>query len=254
MRLPRRLQHGEPAELVTHLGELRARLVIALGAVVVGTIAAYAVHGELLAQLNTFLPEGSRKPVTLGVTEPFMTSLKISIAAGFALAMPVVLWQLWAFFAPAVQKGLQRAVAGLVTFGGLLFAAGIAFGYVVVVPAGVRFLTTYDADLYDVQVRATSYYSFVVMALLSIGLVFQLPVFMLGVVRLGVLTTAKLRRNRKIGYIVVAVVAVVLPGVDPVTTALTMLPLALLYEGSIWLSVLFERRWFPEREPLAEGV
>ena len=243
MRLPRRLQHGEPAELVDHLDELRGRLMIAGLAVIVASGVAFAFHEQLIELLNRPLPEGRRRPVTLGVTEPFMTSLKVSLAAGFAVALPVVLWQAWSFFAPAFQRGVQRSVAALVGFGALLFGGGVAFSYFLVLPAAIRFLTTYDSNVYDIEVRASHYYSFVLASLLAVGLIFQLPVAVLGVVRLGLLTSAKLRRNRRIGYVLMAATAVVLPGVDPISTAITMLPLIGLFEASIWLAVVFERRW-----------
>jgi len=107
----------------------------------------------------------------------------------------------------------------------------------------VHFLTSYDSNVYDIQVRASSYYSFAILVLLAVGLVFELPIVVLGLVRIGITTSAKLRRNRRIGYVAVAALAVALPGVDPVTTMFEMVPLIVLYESSIWLSVIFERRW-----------
>ena len=242
MRLPRRLGHGEAAELVDHLGELRARLVVSLGGLAVGFAVAYVFHHQLLDWLNAPLPDG-RQPITLGVAEPFTTSIKVSLYGGFALALPVILWQVWSFLAPAMSKRTERALGMLVGFAALLLAAGVAFGYRIALPAAVHFLTTYDASVYDIQVRASSYYSFSLMVLLSVALVFELPVFVLALVRLGVVTSAKLRSKRRIGYVAMAGVAVALPGVDPVTTAFEMAPLVVLYEASIWLSVLFERRW-----------
>jgi len=181
--------------------------------------------------------------VTLGVAEPFTTSLKVSIYAGFALALPVILWQVWSFLAPAVDRKTERALGGFVVFATVLFAAGATFGYVLALPAAVHFLTNYDSSIYNIQVRASSYYSFALMVLLSVGLVFELPIFILALVRLGVTSAAKLRRSRRVGYFAIAALAVALPGVDPVTTAMEMIPLLVLFEGSIWLSVAFERRW-----------
>ena len=150
-----------------------------------------------------------------------MTSLKVSLYAGFLLALPIFLWQFWSFVAPAFDRGAQRAVRVLVLFSGVLLAAGVGFAYKVVLPASVHFLTTFDAELYDVQVRASSYFSFALLVVLSVGIVFQLPIFVLGLVRLGVTSATRLRRNRRIGYVIVTAVAVVLPGVDPITTLLT---------------------------------
>ena len=251
MRLPRRLRHDEGAELVQHLDELRSRLIIALSSIAVGFAVAYAFHGQLLDWLNQSLPAGKHHPVTFGVAEPFLTSLKISLVAGIALALPVVLWQLWGYFAPAFDEHAQRAVAGLTLFATGLFVAGVAFAKGVALPAALAFLTNYDAQHFDIQVRAQDYYSFAIMVLVAVGIVFELPVFILGLVRLRVVSAAKLRRNRRVGIVAMATLAVALPGVDPVTTLFEMAPLMLLYEGSIWLAVLFERRWRALGDPVA---
>jgi sec-independent protein translocase protein TatC len=250
MRLPRRLAHGDTAGLADHLGELRARLLVCLAAVVATSGVAYAFHHTLIDWLNRPLPEG-RQPITLGVVEPFTTSVKISVYAGFALALPVVLWQIWSFLAPAVDRSTERALGGFVVLATVLFAAGATFAYVIALPAAVHFLTNYDSSVYDIQVRASSYYSFALMVLLSVGVVFELPIFVLALVRIGVTSAAKLRRSRRIGYFGMAALAVALPGVDPVTTAMEMIPLLVLYEGSIWLSVAFERRWRTAAAPAA---
>lgn len=250
MRLPRRLGHDEAAGLVEHLGELRARLVVVLLALAAGFAVAYGFHHQLIDWLNQPLPANHRKPVTLGVTEPFMTSLKISLYAGFALALPVIGWQVWGFLAPAVKTGVERSILGFVAFATILFAGGIAFGHEIALPAAVHFLTSYDSSVYNIQIRASSYYSFALLAIIAVAIVFELPVFILGLVRFKVLSTAKLRRNRRIGYVSMAALAVALPGVDPVTTAFEMIPLLVLFEGSIWLSVIFERRWQTQAGPV----
>jgi sec-independent protein translocase protein TatC len=242
LRLPRRLGDGDTAELVEHLGELRGRLVVSLLALVATTGLAYAFHGRIIDSLNSVLPNTVSQPITLSVAEPFMTSLKVSLYAGFLLALPIFFWQFWGFVAPALDRSAQRAVRALVLFSALLLAAGIAFGYKVALPASVNFLTTFDAELYDIQVRASAYYSFALIVILSVGIVFQLPIFVLGLVRLGVTSAARLRRNRRIGYVIVTALAVALPGVDPISTILTLIPLLLLFEGSIWLAVLMERK------------
>ena len=247
-RLPRRLRHGEEATLVEHLDELRTRLFVSLGALAVGFTIAFVFHHRLIHWLNGPLPDQIPKPITLGVAEPFLTSVKVSLAVGLAIALPVVLWQLWSFPAPAVEEHSQRMVATYVLFATVLLVAGIAFGYFLVLPQAIHFLTNFDNTLYNVQVRASSYYSFVLTVLIAVGLVFELPIFVLALVRLGVLSTRTLRTNRRLGYFIVAVVAVLLPGIDPVTTTLETIPLLVLYEGSIWLSVLVERR-SPRMEP-----
>ena len=244
MRLPNRLTHGQQADLVDHLDELRLRLFVAGGAVLVASTAAYIVHGRILRVLIDALPAQHRKLITFGVAEPFTTSLKLSIVAGFLIALPVVLWQLWAFLAPALDPKTQRSIAGFVVFAGALMVGGVIFGDRVALPAALKFLTNYDNNLYNVQLRAADFISFAVLVLAACGAVFELRIVVLGLVRVKALTSAKLRRNRRMGYLIVTIIGVALPGVDPVTTVIETIPLAILFEASIWLSVLFERRWF----------
>jgi sec-independent protein translocase protein TatC len=163
--------------------------------------------------------------------------------AAIAISLPVILWQLWSFLAPAFEQHAQRIVAVFVAIATGLFAGGVAFGYYVILPRALDFLTTYNNDLFQIQIRASYYYSFVSYSLLAIGLVFNLPIFILALVRLGVLTSATIRRNRRIGIALVIIGAALLPTVDPVSLLFETIPLLLLFEISIWASVFFERRW-----------
>jgi sec-independent protein translocase protein TatC len=243
VRFPRKLGHGDGLELVDHLDELRNRLIVAVGSIVAAFGVTFAFHARLLDWLNESLPPERRHPVTFGVAEPFLTSMKISFVAAVGLALPVILWQVWSFLAPAFDERAQRAVAGFVAFATALFVGGVAFGKAIALPAALKFLTTYDENQFRILIRAQDYYSFAVMVLVAVGIVFELPVFILALVRLGVLSANRLRSNRRIGIVAMAALAVALPGVDPVTTLIEMAPLMALYEGSIWLAVLFERRW-----------
>jgi sec-independent protein translocase protein TatC len=241
-RLPRRLGHAEEATLGEHLEELRGRLFVMLGALVLGTIVAFVFHNHVLNWLNQPLPPGHRRLLTTGVAEPFTVTLMVSIYAGFVLALPVILWQVWLFFAPAVDPVAERKVLGLALFALALAAAGVAFGYWVLLPRAVHFLVHYDHRHFLVLPRASSYYNFVVTVLVGIVLVFQVPLVVLGLVYIGVLSSRTLRRQRRLGYLVTAAIALALPGPDPVTTILELLPMWILFEGSIWLAVLVERR------------
>jgi sec-independent protein translocase protein TatC len=241
MRLPRRLGHGEHAELVDHLDELRSRLVVSLIAVVAGFAVSYAFHARLLAMLESPLPTG-KKLVTFGVTEPFMTSLQVSLVGAIAIALPVLLWQAWSYFAPALDPRIQRTVAIAVVAATMLFVVGLVFAYKVAMPAAVHFLTTYDQSVYNINVRAKDYISFALAVLISVALVFELPAVIVALVRIGIVKADQLRKNRRIGYVAVAALAVALPGVDPVTTTFEMVPLMVLFEASIWVSVAVERR------------
>jgi len=241
-RLPRRLGHGEEATLGEHLEELRGRLFVIIGAVAVTTIVAFAFHTRLLDWLNRPLPPGHRHLLATGVAEPFTVSITVSLYAGLVLSSPVILWQLWSFFAPAFEPSAERKVLGLAAFAVALGAAGLSFGYFVLLPRAIHWLTNYDDTHFAHLIKASSYYSFVATVLLGIVVVFQLPLVILGLVSLGVLSSRTLRKNRRIGYFIVAVIALALPGPDPVTTFLELLPMWALFEGSIWLAVLFERR------------
>jgi sec-independent protein translocase protein TatC len=241
-RLPRRLRHGEEATLVEHLGELRTRIVISFGALFVAFIPAYVFHEELIERLKRPLPD-DEPLVTLGVTEPFFTSIKVSFLTAVAVALPVLLWQLWSFLAPAVEEHTQRIVSAFVALGTALFVGGAAFAYLIVLPKAVPFLVEFDEALYDTQVRASYYFTFVTLVMFGLGIMFELPIFVLALVRLGVLTSGRLRQNRRIGYLIVVCFAVLLPTVDPVSLAFELVPLLLLYELSIWLAVVMERRW-----------
>ncbi|HET8557548.1 MAG TPA: twin-arginine translocase subunit TatC [Gaiellaceae bacterium] len=240
-RLPRRLAHAEEATLGEHLEELRQRLFVIIGALVLGTIVAYVFHNRVLDWLNGPLPAG-RRLVTLGVAEPFTTTLMVCVYAGLVLSLPIVLWQLWSFFAPAVDPSAERRILLLVASSVVLGAAGVAFGYEILLPRAIHFLTNYDKQHFNNLIQAKPYYNFVITILLGIVVVFQTPLAILGLVSLGVLTSRTLRRQRRIGYFITAGVALALPGPDLVTTFLELLPMWALFEGSIWLAVLFERR------------
>jgi sec-independent protein translocase protein TatC len=245
MRIPRRLEHGDRVTLVEHLDELRNRLIIALAGLAVAFGVAYGFRHHIIGWLND--PLNGREPITFGVAEPFMTSLMVSVYAALAITLPLWLWQLWSFLAPAFEQASQKAVARMVAFGTILFVGGAAFAYFVVLPAAVPFLLGYDSDIYNIQVRARDYYSFAAFSILGVGFLFELPVFLLGFVRLGVISAEQLRKNRRIGIVVLTAISVALPGVDPITTIMQTVPLLILFEASIHLARIFERRWDRQR-------
>ena len=241
-RLPRRLQHGEEATLVEHLGELRSRILIGLLAIVPAFIVAFVFHEQLIDVLTRPLPD-DKKLVTLGVTEPFTTAVKVSLSAAVAVTLPILLYQLWSFLAPAIEEGKQRTVAVFTTLATILFAGGVLFSYFVVLPRALDFLTEYNSNLFEIEIRASYYFSFVTLTLLASGLAFQMPIFILALVRLRILSAARLRRNRRIGFALMFVFAVLLPTVDPVSLALEVIPLLILFELSVQLATVMERRW-----------
>jgi sec-independent protein translocase protein TatC len=253
-RLPRRLGHAEEATLGEHLEELRERLFVIIGAVLIATVVAFVFHTRLLDWLNRPLPDRLRKPTTFGPIEPFTTSIWVTLWAAFLLALPVVLWQLWAFLAPAFEEHRQRSIAVVVAFATVLGLGGVAFAYWVVLPAAIHFLTNYDSSHFNIQIRARDYYRFVGFVLLGVALAFEVPVFVLALVRLRILTAAKLRSTWRVGVFTMTVIGVLLPGVDPVSTILSVVPLVALYALSIGLASFLEPRWRSDAsaEPLPE--
>ena len=242
LRLPRRLDHGEEASIVEHLDELRSRLFICIGALVVGAVAGFVIHSKLISWLELTLPKHLRgQLITLSPFEAFTTALWISIYFGVIVALPVLLWQAWSFFIPAVSEVHARKMMWL-TFGGTILALiGIAFGYEVVLPAALHFLTNFDSAQLNYIPQAKPFLSFCVNMLLAMAIVFELPLFVLGLTTLGIMTTKQLRKNRRMGYLICTVVGLCLPGIDFVSTLFEVAPLWILFEASIWLAVLFER-------------
>jgi sec-independent protein translocase protein TatC len=229
-------------------------LIISLVAIVPAFALTFAFHETIMEWLTGPLPD-DKQLVTFGVTEPFTVSVKVSLIAAIALVMPVLLWQIWSFLSPAVEEHHRRTVVVLVTIATALFVCGVLFMYYLVLPRALEFLTSYDDELYNIQIRASYYYSFAALLLLGGGIGFLLPIFVLGLVRLRVLTSARLRSNRRIAFVFLLVFAALLPTVDPVSLAFEVIPLLLLFELSIWVSVLAERRWrrgWEEEEELLE--
>jgi sec-independent protein translocase protein TatC len=236
----RPIGHEDRLTLVEHLDELRTRIVIAVFAFVVALGLCFWQNHQLLKIINDPLPKGT-KPITLSPTEPFTTTLTVAAYAALLIALPVILYQLYAFILPAFSPNEKKVALPLLLMVPVLFVAGAVFAYFVVVPAALTFLLNFNDHQFNTQIRARDYYSFVLLTLVAAGIVFQVPVGILGLTRLGILTPQKLKRNRRYAYLGCAVVAALLPGVDPVSMLIEMVPLVVLYELSILLSVAFGR-------------
>jgi sec-independent protein translocase protein TatC len=241
----------DQVSLVDHLGELRERLVVSLAAFGVAFALCFWQSDLLLELANGPLPAGHERLITFGVTEPFTTTLTVSAYGALILALPVVLFQAYAFILPAFSKHQQRAVVPLLLLIPALFVAGIAFGYFVVLPAATSFLLNFNDAQFNIQVRASEYYSFFATTLLACGVVFQVPVGILSVTRLGIVTVDQLKQNRRYAYLACSIAAAALPGVDPVSMIIETVPLVLLYELSIVLARIFTPAVTP---PLGEAA
>ena len=185
-------------------------------------------------------PEGN-KPVTLGIGEPFTTTIGVSLLFAFILALPVILYELYGFVLPAFDPEHQRIANSLVLAIPLLFAAGVTFGYLIVLPSALRFFENFNAGEFNVLVQASQYYHFAAVVLLAMGLVFQVPVGILAITRAGIVSAAQLRRNRRYALVACGLVAAFLPG-DAITLVLETVPLYLLFELSLLLATIAERR------------
>ncbi len=241
--LPRRLDHGEEASLVEHLDELRSRIFFCLGALVLGAVVGFVLNHRLIHILELTLPKRLRDNlITLSPGEAFMTSLWVSIYFGFVLALPIIFWQIWAFFIPAVDRTHAQLIRWLVVAAWVLALGGLVFGYYLALPAAEHFLTNYDSGQLHYTPQAKPFLTFCTHVLLAMALVFELPLFVIGATRLGIIKSDTLRKNQRIGIFIVCCIGVALPGVDPITTTVETIPLLVLYEGSIWASVLLDRR------------
>jgi sec-independent protein translocase protein TatC len=245
--------HEDRLSLVDHLDELRTRLIVSLLAFGAAFGFCFWQNHWILKVLND--PLNGREPVTLGVAEPFTTTLTVSAYMAILIALPVLLYQAYAFVIPAFSPNERRTAFPLLLMVPFLFIAGVVFGYFVVIPAAIKFLTHFNADEFNTQIRAREYYSFVALALLSMGILFQIPIGILVAVRIGITTPKQLRKNRRYAILVIAIIAMLLPGVDPVTMLISMAPLIVLYELSILLAAAFgrPRRDVAERVASAEG-
>jgi sec-independent protein translocase protein TatC len=229
------VSHDDRLSLVEHLDELRSRLIVS--AVVFGiAFAACFWQDERLLEIANAPLGPNRTPVSLGVAEQFTTTLTVVAYGALIVAMPILLFQLYAFILPAFSPTERKVAFPLLLMVPVLFIAGAAFGYFVVLPPAITFLLGFNSEQFTTLVRAREYYGFAAMSLLAVGILFQTPVVILALTRLGITTPAQLRRNRRYAILGIAVVAALLPSVDPVTMVLTMLPLFLLYEGSIVLA------------------
>ena len=231
-------QFDERLTLVEHLDELRTRIIICVAALVVATAVCFWQNNFLLELANRPLPD-DRIPITLSPTEPLMTTLIVSATAGLLIALPVILYQAFAFILPALSPLERRTVMPFVIAIPVLFIGGVVFAYIVLMPVAVNFLLSFNESQFGIEVRARDYYSFLTLSLLAIGLLFQIPVVMLVLTRLGIVTPDQLAANRRYAVLAIAIISAVVTSPDPMTMLLTMLPVYLLYEGSIQLA-----RWF----------
>jgi sec-independent protein translocase protein TatC len=249
MRRVKAIAYDDEVSLVEHLDELRARVVVSLAVFGVALGLCFWQNHLLIELANAPLPSNHSRLLTLGISEPFTTTMTVAAYGAFVLAMPIILYQVYAYVLPAFSHQQRRTVGPLLLLVPVLFIAGIAFGYFVVLPAATKFLLNFNDTQFNIQVRARDYYSFFGTTLLACGIVFQVPVGILAVTRLGIVKVQQLKQNRRYAYLGCAIVAAALPGVDPISMLLETAPLIALYELSIVLARVFGE---PNATPLSE--
>src|SRR5918992_1446009 len=231
----RPVAHDDRLSLVEHLDELRTRLIICLAAFLVCFGVAFWQNDTLLDIMNRPLEKTAFQS---GSQDPF----KVAAYAALLLAMPLLLYQAYAFVLPAFSPRERDVAVPLLLGVPFLFAAGVVFAYFLVLPPAINFLQNFNDDSYDILLQARDFYSFELLVMMAMGVLFQIPVGILAATRLGVVTPRQLRKGRRYAIVVIAVLAMLLPGQDPVTMLMMMVPLIVLYEGSILLAALLDRR------------
>ncbi|MEI6126040.1 MAG: twin-arginine translocase subunit TatC [Pseudomonadota bacterium] len=232
----------EKLPLTSHLEEFRKRLIVCLIATAIGFSISYYYSEQIFSilsrPLSNVLPEGSSFIFT-GITEAFITYLKLSFFSGIFLASPVIIYEIWRFVAPGLYEKEKSSILPFVFLATVFFVGGTVFCYIIVLPAAFKFFVGYNTQYIKMLPSLGEYLSFSCVFLLSFGVVFELPVFIVCLAKLGIITEKQLRSNRKLVIIGAFVVAAILtPTPDAINQSLIAVPLIILYELSI-LTVKF---------------
>ena len=251
MTAVRRVHPDDQLTLVEHLDELRWRIIIVLTVMVLAMGACFWRSSELIRYLASPLPHSNGHPYKFLVTSPtegFLTTVTIAIYAGLLLTLPVLTYQLYAFVIPAFSQQYHRTMRPLLMLIPGLFIGGVLFGWFLVMPPALHFLVNYNDQAFHYQLKARDYIQFTILTLAAMGIVFELPVVMLVLGRLGIVTSDMMRRYWRIAVVVLAFVAVILPGTDPITMIVEFIPLLVLYAIS-YVLVRFVERGRTDDEP-----
>ena len=251
----RRLDHGEEATLVEHLTELRDRMIACFVVLAVAFAVAFWRYHDLFAILNAQLPKElkDQKPITTEIGEAFTLTILISVYTALLVTFPFLLYQLYSYLIPAFSPDAAKRIKPVLLFIPLLFSAGAAFGYFVVVPSAVRFLYYWAQDEVNPLPRARSIYPFEMTMMFVMGIIFEMPAAVWVLTRVHVLSSRMMKKNRRVAIVVLAIVAAALPGTDPVSMLLELLPLLLLFEVSIWVARGVERGREADQAAAAAG-
>jgi sec-independent protein translocase protein TatC len=218
-----------------------------------------AVFGQLAKEAgraSSALPQTQPKnlPITIGIGEPFMTTLAISAYFALLFVLPVLLWQSYGFVLPALTREERSVALPMMLLAPALFIVGVVFTFFMILPPAVRFLQGFDSQNFDILLQARPFYEFEILAMAGVGLAFQMPIGLLALQRLGVINSRTLTRHWRYALVVISIIAAALPGPDPVTTGLETLPLLILYALSIVLLRIADRRAASRAERAARHI
>ncbi len=224
-----------------HLTELRKRLIRSIIVIVVASIVCFIFYKQIFDIL--IAPAQGINLVFIEMTEMLGTIMRVCLFSGIIIAMPYLTYELIMFVSPALTRKEKRYVYLILPWIALMFAAGVIFGYFVLAPRMILFLTTFGSDIATPQIKIGNYISVVTRLLLAIGLVFEMPVLTTFLARVGVITSKWLADKRKAAIILAFVLAAIItPTIDPINQSLVAIPLIILYEMSIWMAKLVQKR------------
>jgi len=231
------LSPEEKQTIIEHLEALRSSLIIAFVAIIIAAVFCFYYSEQILAIVTLPLRSLNENLVVTGVTEAFFVKLKLSFYSGFVIAFPVVAWALWRFLKPALYPSERKYVYVVVPLAVGLFTTGVLFAYFGVLRLILNFLIYIAGENLDTMFKVDQYVSFVLAFTIPFGLVFELPVVVFFLSKLGIVRYEQLARNRKYALLVIVILAAALtPGPDPISQMLMAGPVYLLYEISIWVS------------------
>ena len=242
--------NDRPAQLMSHFGELKKRLYIAVAAILIFTILAFAFYKPIqdfvqrpaITALESVRPGDPARLVQLDITEGWTVTAKVSVLVGFAAAFPIVLYQVIAFVRPGLKGNERRTIYLLIPGGTILFVAGAAFAYYVAIPPAIHFLLQFGGEIALVTPRLSSYVSLVSTLVIWMGLIFEIPIAMYLMAKIGVLRPQGLSKQRRwVILFAFVIAAIVTPTIDPVTQSLVAGPIIVLFELGLLLTKLATR-------------
>jgi len=236
------LSPDEKQTIIEHLEELRKSLIISVVAIIIAAVGSFYYSEQILTLIMAPLSSLNEGLVVTGVTEAFFVKLKLSFLSGFVIAFPIVVWAIWRFFKPALYPQERKYVYILLPISVLLFVTGVLFAYFGILRLVLNFFIYIAGSNLETMFKVDQYVSFVMAFTIPFGLVFELPVVMFFLTKLGIVNYQMLAKNRKYALLIIVILAAALtPGPDPVSQMFMAVPVYLLYEISIWISKFAKR-------------